>query len=285
VEVATGVIARLTTLREAFVEDEGADEGEMVTLNVVGGLLVDWTDPRKIVGAQEQEAISAGKIKLEEGVASKEGATHMMLAERILERMVTSQTSSKSNLRSTSRHILIIVTEDERKVLFSMLGKLQIAVAHPDPALLRTVLELVAEATETKLATDATSRNVLSKLQTALLKLMHDFASAERGGDETILDNTAITATPGRRSKPRNASSEEEDEEDEVTQQLRREMESTQIQEAPEEELDTTHITAIGDVTTAGAEIDGYDVSQLPDDKEMQSLVDSLEDEDDDLLN
>jgi len=100
VQVATGVIARLGTLREAFVEDEDVDEGEMVTLTVVGGLLVDWTDPRKIVGAQEQEAIGAGKLRIEDGVANKEGSTHFMLAEQILERLVTSQTSSKLFLQS-----------------------------------------------------------------------------------------------------------------------------------------------------------------------------------------
>ena len=95
VQVATGVIARLGTLREAFVEDEDADEGEMVTLTVVGGLMVDWTDPRKVVGAQEQEEIRSGNVRIEEGVANREGSTHLMLAEQILERLVTSQTSSK----------------------------------------------------------------------------------------------------------------------------------------------------------------------------------------------
>ena len=162
-----------------------------------------------------------------------------------------------------------------------MLGKLHLSMISPDPSILRTVLELIAEATETKLASDATSRNILTKLQTGLLKLMHDIASAERGGEETVLDETAIAATPSRRRKTRTASSEE-DEEEEATQQLRREMNATQIEDGEE---DTTHITAIGDATQAGAEVGSYDVSQLPDEKEMQSLVDRLEDEDDDLLN
>jgi len=104
VQVATGVIARLGTLREAFVEDEAADEGEMVTLTVVAGLLVDWTDPRKIIGAQQQDAMSAGKLSVEDGVANKEGSIHFMLAEQILERLVTSQTSSKSNCIYDHKH-------------------------------------------------------------------------------------------------------------------------------------------------------------------------------------
>lgn len=89
VQATTGVIARIATLRESFVDDEDVDESDMVTLNVVGGLMVDWTDPRKIVGVEEHKA------------AKSEGAqrgTHLSLAEQILERLVTSQTSSKSFL-------------------------------------------------------------------------------------------------------------------------------------------------------------------------------------------
>ena len=61
-----------------------------------------------------------------------------------------------------------------------MLSKLHLTVSSPDPGLLRTVLELVAEAIESKVASDATSRNALAKMQTTLLKLMHDIATAER---------------------------------------------------------------------------------------------------------
>lgn len=97
--VATGIVARLTTLREAFMDDEDAEEGEMVTLATVGGLLVDWTDPRKIVGnASDDDRLV--KVKAEQGgaVANAIDMTHFVLAEQILERLVTSQTSSKSRL-------------------------------------------------------------------------------------------------------------------------------------------------------------------------------------------
>lgn len=91
--IATGVIARLAALREAFIEEEDVEEGEMVTLSVVGGLLVDWTDPRKVVGSSEEPR--TGKLTVEEGVAPGSDMIHFMLAEQILERLVTSQTSSK----------------------------------------------------------------------------------------------------------------------------------------------------------------------------------------------
>lgn len=93
VQVSAGVINRLGTLREAFVEDEDAMEGEMVTTGFVGGLLVDWTDPRKIISPKEQGFMVGNEVedKMEDGRTS----THMLMAEAILERMVTGQTSSK----------------------------------------------------------------------------------------------------------------------------------------------------------------------------------------------
>jgi len=161
-----------------------------------------------------------------------------------------------------------------------MLGKLHLTSSHPNPELLRTVLELTAEAIETKIAMDATSRNALTKLQTVLLKIVHDSATAERGGDETALEETVMTATLAHRRHTQ-AKNSDEDEEDEVTMQLRREMEESVLEDP---EAESTHINAIGDETVGGATADGIDVSQLPDEKEMQSLVDSFEDEDDDDL-
>lgn len=257
VQVSAGVINRLGTLREAFVEDEDAMEGEMVTTGFVGGLLVDWTDPRKIISPKEQGFMVGNEVedKMEDGRTS----THMLMAEAILERMVTGQTS-----------------KEERKALFSMLNKLHLTSSEQNPESIRTVLELVAEATETRLATDATSRNVLTKLQTTLLKLIHDSAGAERGADETVAD---VTATPSRRRTTKGRRSDDTEEEDEVATQLQRELEATKIEE---EDGDESRLAVIGErEEEAGAELD---TSQLPDEDEMQSLVESLGDEDDDDL-
>ncbi|KAF2153187.1 ARM repeat-containing protein [Myriangium duriaei CBS 260.36] len=258
VQVSAGVINRLGTLREAFVEDEDAMEDEMVTTGFVGGLLVDWTDPRKIISPKEQGYLAGKEVedKVEDGQAS----THMLMAEAVLERMVTGQTS-----------------KDERKALFSMLNKLHLTSSNQNPELIRTVLELIAEATETRLATDATSRNVLTKLQTTLLKLIHDSAGAERGADETAVDVTALMATPGRRRTTTGRKGDDAAEEDEVTMQLQRELEATRIEE--EDEGDESKLSALGEKEEVAEE---YDTSQLPDESEMQSLVDSLEDDEDD---
>ena len=171
------------------------------------------------------------------------------------------------------------VIEDERNVLFSMLGKLHLSVSKPDPELLRTVLELVAEATETKVASDATSRNTLTKLQTSLLKLMHDIATTERGGEETILDETVMPETKSRvgadTTLHSEAGAEEQDveaEEDEVTMQLQREMEMTTMEDPDAES------TRIDD------SVQEYDFSGMADDKDVQELLDSMADEDDEDL-
>lgn len=171
-----------------------------------------------------------------------------------------------------------------------MLGKLHLTVPNPDPQLLRTVLELVAEATETKVASDATSRNALTKMQTTLLKLMHDIATAERGGggEETVVEETTVmqrgevdeTAQSVTGAEAQVKQEEEEDatevevEDDPVNAQLRRELESTRIED-PEDE---------GTRMDVDETMEDYDFSGMADDKDVQVLLDSMVDDDDEDL-
>lgn len=197
VEVATAVIAKLYTIRDTMLGEADADDenGEgMVQLGKVGQMLLDWTDPRRIFGFAE--AAGAG--------AATDGASelHFLLADGLLERMVTGR-----------------VEKDERKVLFSMLGKLHLPAGGCDPEQLTRVLELVQEAMETKVATDATSRNILTKLRDQLLKQMNAVATAERGGggaEETILETTE--AAPGAGESVADELDDEVDEEADITQ-------------------------------------------------------------------
>ena len=69
--------------------------------------------------------------------------------------------------------------EDERKLYISLLGKLHIA-ATSDVDKLQTVSRLVDEAIEDKIAFDATTRNTLNKVQTALAKAQNN-ESRSRG--------------------------------------------------------------------------------------------------------
>lgn len=230
VSVACPVIAKLATVREAFLEevaDAEEEEDGMVKLSAVGNMLLDWTDPRKIFGFAE----AAGAA----GAADGASETHYLFAESILERLVTSQ-----------------VSKEEKKVLFSVLGRLHLPAGGCDGERLKTVLELLAEAVDTKAATDATSRNVLTKLQTQLLKQMHDVMTLERGGggaEETVVESTEIapedeTEAAGARggaeatelaSTVADGAAEEDDEDDEDQEedpdvtQLRTEMKDTTL--------------------------------------------------------
>ena len=166
-----------------------------------------------------------------------------------------------------------------------MLGKLHLAVSSPDPALLRTVLELVAEAIESKVASDATSRNALTKIQTTLLKLMHDIATAERGGhggeetvledaDATVVQRTDVDETAQSVTGAAAEDEEEEAENDPVNAQLRRELEHTSIEDPDAE----------GTRMDIDEEMEDYDFSGMADDKDVQALMDSMVDDDEDLI-
>ncbi|KAF2768731.1 chromosome condensation complex Condensin, subunit G [Teratosphaeria nubilosa] len=199
VSVTCSILAKLSTLRDAYAEEAEVDSdveegGGMVKLSVVGQMLLDWTDPRKIVGFAE----AAGTMKQESAAAAEE--THFLLCEYILERLVTSQ-----------------VSKDEKKVLFQMLGKLHLPQNECEGERLVTLLELSTEAIDTGVATDATGRNTLTKLKNLLLKLMHDVATAERGGggeETTIIDATEV---PVRGGSDTGVEVEEEEEEEETT--------------------------------------------------------------------
>ena len=75
---------------------------------------------------------------------------------------------------------------EEKKTLITMLGKLYITPVS-DQQKLQTALDLSAEAIDMKMANDATSRNALNKLHTALTKAMGESALARRGAEEATV--------------------------------------------------------------------------------------------------
>ena len=90
--------------------------------------------------------------------------------------------------------MLMTVTEDERKPLLTLLAKVYISPTsstNPQPSNqepLQALHVLVTEALETKLAPDATSRNVLSKLEVTLTKRLGDVEVVI----QTVEDETVI---------------------------------------------------------------------------------------------
>ena len=90
--------------------------------------------------------------------------------------------------------MLTTVTEDERKPLLTLLAKVYISPTsstNPQPSNqepLQALHGLVTEALETKLAPDATSRNVLSKLEITLTKRLGEVEVVV----QTVEDETVI---------------------------------------------------------------------------------------------
>ncbi|OCL15001.1 hypothetical protein AOQ84DRAFT_428630 [Glonium stellatum] len=169
-QIAVGVMSKLVLMREELEEEE---EG-MVSWSIVAGMFGEWTDGRKVVG---------GELAVDPGASSHKTSDeteepHILLATEILERVLTSGCS-----------------RDERKPLLTLLAKVHISPTssiNPHPSNqepLQALYALVTEALETKLAPDATSRNVLSKLEITLTKRLGDIeAVVQAVEDETVIE-------------------------------------------------------------------------------------------------
>jgi condensin complex subunit 3 len=180
-KIAVAVMHALAERAEDLDEEE-----EMVGMGLVASQICDWTDPRKCVSNRVDL-----EVKLEEG----ELDGHLVLAEELLEKCLTPGTSSKlypfpSVLWDRGKGLANGITEEEKKVFLSMIGKIYINPTAPNPTLQR-LLDLVSEALEAKVATDASSRNALTKLQTALQK-----ALAANGTDSSV-ENTKTASGSG----------------------------------------------------------------------------------------
>jgi condensin complex subunit 3 len=243
-EIAVPVISKLLIMRDENVEEEDVDE--MVGWPVITAHLAEWTDGRKVVGATELGL--DGKTST---IAEAE-EPHLQLAIEILERALTSTCS-----------------KDERKPLLSLLGKLFIAPSGTtrkgeegavDEDSLRTLHELVSEAVEGKIGTDATQRNALVKLETTLTKRLGESATqvqdtdvertatpettvaadaTEANEEETEGDATEVSASRSKRkSNATQVDVEEEDEEDEDTMLAGMQDEGTRMPLEEEDEED-----------------------------------------------
>lgn len=207
-EVTTSVLSKLQTIETALRDDDDEDADpeaadNLISLTAVANMLLDWTDPRKVHGFSEAVNDAA--------VAKGAGETHYVLAESILDR-------------------LVVKPEKEKKVLFSMLNKLHLPAGGADRDRLDAILKLIAEVEDVKAATDATSKNVLKKLQATLLKHMHDITTEERGGGDTILESPELAdqTETGDVTQAPGAEEEEEDPDSDVTQ-LQQELDATTI--------------------------------------------------------
>lgn len=82
-------------------------------------------------------------------------------------------------------------TEDERKVLLSMMGKVYIT-SNSSAEKLQAVSDLVAEAIDGKLATDTATKNALNKCHLALSKALGEARTAQSNMEDQRVDPTMI---------------------------------------------------------------------------------------------
>ncbi|KAL8740558.1 MAG: hypothetical protein Q9190_006759 [Brigantiaea leucoxantha] len=159
--------------------DELEAENETISSGTVGNMLVDWTDARKLV-VQDQASVGWDEAGRKEANAVN-GDIHLSLAESLLEKSLTHN-----------------CTKEERKAMISMVGKMYITpVSSSDK--LEAVRELVVEAIDSKIATDAASRNALSRLHVALSKAIGETGkgrqSNEDSDDKTAAEDVQETAS------------------------------------------------------------------------------------------
>ena len=108
--VAAGVVHAIVEMSEEL--DEG---DEMVGIMLVGNILVDWTDARKLV-VQDEAAISWDEAGKKESKAV-DGNIHLDLAVSLLERAIIHGSSSKSASWVSSHNVKILHREIQKAAL------------------------------------------------------------------------------------------------------------------------------------------------------------------------
>ncbi len=182
---AAGIVHAQVNLADEMA-DEMDDKEEAVGAGVVGSMLVDWTDTRNLV-VQDAAAASWNEAGQKE-VKTVDGDVHLSLADSLLERVLTHNCSSKL-LRSVASADTDNDIEEERKVLLGMLGKLYVT-SNSTMEKLRGVSDLVAEAIQGKVASDASSRNAINKLNLALNKALGEAHTVQPNIEEHDADQT-----------------------------------------------------------------------------------------------
>ncbi|KAL9031939.1 MAG: hypothetical protein Q9196_000073 [Gyalolechia fulgens] len=163
--IAAGVIHTQVNLADEMDEDE-----EAIGINVVGNMLVDWTDARKLV-VPNAAAVSWSEAG-EKEVKAVNGDVHLALADSLLERALNHGCS-----------------REERKAILTMLGKLYIT-SDSSVDKLQAATDLATEAIDAKIAPDATARNSLGKLHHALTKARGEVDSVRPSVENQAADQT-----------------------------------------------------------------------------------------------
>lgn len=148
-----------------IAEDLEEDE-DMVSPSQIAMQIIDWTDPRRLVDLSK----SATDLEmLDEDTSTRNRSIHVDLAMSIMAQMKKGSSTSPASV--LDEYFLICETEEERKILCSMLGKLYLP-ADADADKLKELYDQVSEAVSGKLVTDALSKTSLNKLEQSLGKIV-----------------------------------------------------------------------------------------------------------------
>lgn len=252
--VALDALHALYNVREGLEDDDADVDDEMVSLSTIGACLVDWTDPRKCfspdVGTDAEKKTNVN------------GDVHLEFARNVLERL-DSNCSSKCPKCMTHVPIhfhmatdTIAITEDEKKVVAALLGKLYISPASTEEKL-RELYAEVSDAVETNLISDTTGRNALYKIHVSLGKIVNNLDQAKEAGFRRSTASRSVSLAPEPAAEDRTMVGQEpqiKEEEEEEDNESRLEADDSNDTVKPKSE----------DVTEAG---DGDSlVSELLDD-------------------
>ncbi|KAL8999044.1 MAG: hypothetical protein Q9169_002042 [Polycauliona sp. 2 TL-2023] len=165
-------IAAIVVHSQVSLVDEMEEEEGAVGVNMIGNMLVDWTDARKLV-IQDADSTSWDEAG---GKDAKEvnGDIHLMLAESLLERALVHGCS-----------------KDERKALLSMVGKVFVT-SNSSVERLQVVSDLVGETIDGKIAVDTTTKKALNKCHVALSKILGEARTAELSTEDQPMDQTIV---------------------------------------------------------------------------------------------
>lgn len=159
---ALEAIHALYNVREGLEDDDVDVEEDMVSMTTIGACLVDWTDPRKCYSTT---------LLLDNEKKAVNGDVHLDFAMDILERLrgnITSKFYANSiNILNTNA-----ISEEEKKLIATLLGKLHMSPGSTEEKLRETYAEISA-AVEEGFLSDATSRNALYKIHVSLGKIVN----------------------------------------------------------------------------------------------------------------
>lgn len=191
--------------------DETLSEREIKNLMTgVIGMLVEWTDERRVIGMTSENVLSGGVAN-----PNAQGWVHLALIKDILERVLGISTGPNK------------CSKDERKLLMSLLSKLYIATPSPlvstsrsgsrvpdsedafrssgrsireeiEPTQLQLteeVKELLDQAIEDGVAPDATGRNAIVKIKNTVLKIIALARESAAGSRTSVRDRAGTEET------------------------------------------------------------------------------------------